>query len=29
MHEPAAMKGPPVMQSLLQGVEHEACVRRS
>ena len=29
MHEPAAMEGPPVMQSLLQRVEHEAGVRRS
>jgi hypothetical protein len=29
MHEPAALKGPPVMQSLLQGVEHEARVRCS
>jgi hypothetical protein len=29
MHEPVAMEGPPVMQSLLQGVEHESRVRRS
>src|ERR1700730_12718444 len=29
MHEPAAMEGPPIMQSLLQGVEHEVGVRRS
>src|SRR5258707_4522040 len=29
MPEPAAMEGPPVMQSLLQRVEHEACMRRS
>src|SRR5216684_6049631 len=29
MHEPAAMEGPPVMQSLLQRIEHEARVRRS
>jgi hypothetical protein len=29
MHEPAAMEGPPVMQSLLQGVEYEAGMRRS
>jgi hypothetical protein len=24
MHQPAAMEGPPVMQSLFQRVEHEA-----
>jgi len=29
MDEPAATEGPPVMQSLLQRVEHEAGVRRS
>ena len=28
-HEPTAMQRPPVMQSLLQGVQHEARVRRS
>jgi hypothetical protein len=29
MHEPAAMEGLPVMQSLFQRVEHEARVRCS
>ena len=29
MHESAVMEGPPVIQSLLQRVEHEARVRRS
>ena len=29
MHKPAAMDGPPVMKSLFQSVEHEACVCRS
>jgi len=29
VHEPAAMDGPPVMKSLFQSVEHEACVCRS
>jgi hypothetical protein len=29
MHQSAAVERPPVMQSLLQRVEHEACVRRS
>ena len=28
MHEPAAMDGPPVMQRLLQRIEHEAGMRR-
>jgi hypothetical protein len=27
MHEPAAMEGPPIMQRLLQRIEHEACMR--
>jgi hypothetical protein len=29
MHQPTAMDGPPIMQSLLQRIEHEARVRRS
>src|SRR5262245_53550807 len=29
MHQPATMAGPPVMQSLLQGVEHQVRMGRS
>ena len=28
MHEPAAMDGPPIMEGLLQRIEHEARMRR-